>query len=140
MSNRIGERLARRARQRLGGTWVKDAYLASWHGLYGPERVIRRRLDTDGNSWLIAAGFVFVTAPAGILIGELTKHWSGKIDDPVVRNSRCGAGKNLRQSGPYRHGAAEKTIPTQSRGFCRSHGRFERSGELAHSIADIGWY
>jgi hypothetical protein len=52
---------------------------------------LRRRLDTDSNIWLITAGFVAVTAPAGILIGELTRQWSGRIDDPG--NSLVNAGK-----------------------------------------------
>ncbi|HTR28048.1 MAG TPA: DUF3307 domain-containing protein [Puia sp.] len=52
---------------------------------------LRRRLDTDSNAWLITAGFVFVTAPAGILIGELTRQWSRRIDDP--ENSLVNAGK-----------------------------------------------
>lgn len=47
MSNRIRERLLRRARQQLGGTWVKDAYLASWHGFHGAERAIRRLAGSD---------------------------------------------------------------------------------------------
>jgi hypothetical protein len=48
-------------------------------------------LDTDRNIWIALAGFVFVTAPAGILIGEATSHWSEKIDDPD--NSLVNAGK-----------------------------------------------
>ena len=51
----------------------------------------RHRLDTDRNIWIVLAGFVFVTVPAGILIGELTRHWSEKIDDPD--NSLVNAGK-----------------------------------------------
>jgi Protein of unknown function (DUF3307) len=52
---------------------------------------LRHRLDTDRDIWVALAGFVFVTAPAGILIGELTRHWSEKIDDPD--NSLVDAGK-----------------------------------------------
>ncbi|HLX67771.1 MAG TPA: DUF3307 domain-containing protein, partial [Puia sp.] len=52
---------------------------------------INRRLDTDRNIWIGLVGFVFATVPAGILIGELTKHWSEKIDDPG--NSLVNAGK-----------------------------------------------
>ena len=44
MSNRFQTRLLRRARAQLGGTWVKDAYLASQRGLYGVERAVRGRL------------------------------------------------------------------------------------------------
>ena|SRR5579863_3489258 len=52
---------------------------------------VRHQLDTDPNIWIALAGFVFVTAPAGILIGELTRNWSEKIDDPG--NSLINAGK-----------------------------------------------
>ena len=34
--------MLRLAREQLGGTWVKDAYLASRRGLYGAERAVRR--------------------------------------------------------------------------------------------------
>src|SRR6202042_3687365 len=33
---------------------------------------LRRLLNTDGHGWIVLAGFVFVTSPAGILIGQLT--------------------------------------------------------------------
>jgi hypothetical protein len=39
----------------------------------------------------VVAGFVFVTTPAGILIGQLTHQWSRKIDD--ADNSLAHAGK-----------------------------------------------
>lgn len=37
------------------------------------------------------AAFVFVTTPAGIMIGRLTGQWSKKIDDPD--NNLANAGK-----------------------------------------------
>jgi hypothetical protein len=37
------------------------------------------------------AGFVFVTSPAGVLVGQLTRQWSMKIDD--ADNSLANAGK-----------------------------------------------
>jgi hypothetical protein len=50
-----------------------------------------RRLDADEHFWVVAAAFLFVTTPAGILIGKMTSRWSGKIDDPG--NSLANAGK-----------------------------------------------
>jgi hypothetical protein len=67
------------------GCWlVTFQYWDIWDDLRG-------RLDTDRRFWIVLAAFVFVTAPAGILIGELTKRWSGKINDP--ENSLVDAGK-----------------------------------------------
>jgi hypothetical protein len=52
---------------------------------------LRRRLDADPHAWVMLAAFVFVTSPAGILIGQLTGQWSRKIDD--ADNSLAHAGK-----------------------------------------------
>lgn len=52
---------------------------------------MRQRFNSDVHSWIVLAAFVFVTAPAGILIGQLTSGWSKKIDDP--ENSLAHAGK-----------------------------------------------
>lgn len=52
---------------------------------------LQRRLSTDIHGWIVLAAFVFVTSPAGILIGQLTSGWSKKIDDP--ENSLANAGK-----------------------------------------------
>lgn len=52
---------------------------------------LRRRLSSDEHGWIILAAFVFVTTPAGILIGQLTGQWSKKIDDP--ENNLANAGK-----------------------------------------------
>lgn len=54
-------------------------------------RNLRQRLATDPHDWLLAAAFIFVTSPAGILIGQLTGQWSSKIDDSD--NSLAHAGK-----------------------------------------------
>jgi hypothetical protein len=54
-------------------------------------RNLSRRLETDLQGWILVAGFVFVTSPAGILIGQLTGQWSRKIDD--TDNSLAHAGK-----------------------------------------------
>ncbi len=61
---------------------------------------IHRVLTTDVHGWIVLAGFVFVTSPAGILIGQLTSQWSNKIDDP--ENSLANAGKWI--------GVAERVI------------------------------
>lgn len=52
---------------------------------------LRDRLNTDLHGWIVLAAFVFVTSPAGILIGQLTGQWRTKIDDP--ENSLANAGK-----------------------------------------------
>ncbi len=52
---------------------------------------LRRRVETDIHGWIVLAAFVFVTTPAGILIGQLTNGWSKKIDDP--ENSLANAGQ-----------------------------------------------
>lgn len=54
-------------------------------------RQLRQGLHMDVHSWVLLAAFVFVTNPAGILIGVLTSEWSKKIDDP--ENSLVNAGK-----------------------------------------------
>ncbi|MCK9402868.1 MAG: DUF3307 domain-containing protein [Chitinophagaceae bacterium] len=50
-------------------------------------------LQFNGNShiWVIITAFVFVTTPAGILIGQLTKKWQEKVEDKD--NSLANAGK-----------------------------------------------
>jgi hypothetical protein len=54
-------------------------------------RQLRQGLHMDVHGWVLLAAFVFVTNPAGILIGVLTSEWSKKIDDP--ENSLVNAGK-----------------------------------------------
>src|SRR5579859_445595 len=61
---------------------------------------LRQRLNSDLHVWLLLAAFVFLTSPVGILIGQLTRQWSKKIDDP--ENSLASAGKWI--------GVAERTI------------------------------
>lgn len=68
----------------IGCWWVS---FQDW-GLWGE---LRRWLNTDIHGWTVLAAFVFVTSPAGILIGQLTSGWSEKIDDP--ENSLANAGK-----------------------------------------------
>lgn len=50
-----------------------------------------QKLNNDQHDWILLTAFVFLTNPAGILIGQLTRQWSKKIDDP--ENSLANAGK-----------------------------------------------
>jgi len=52
---------------------------------------IGRWMNADEHHWIVLTAFVFVTTPAGILIGQLTDRWSRKIEDPG--NSLVNAGK-----------------------------------------------
>jgi hypothetical protein len=58
-----------------------------WTGIQS----LRDRLEKDPHSWGLIAAFVFLTTPAGILIGQLTAQWSRKIDD--ADQSLAHAGK-----------------------------------------------
>lgn len=49
-----------------------------------------QQLNTQAGFWKVMTAFVFVTAPAGILIGQLTKQWRDKITDA---ESLANAGK-----------------------------------------------
>jgi hypothetical protein len=69
----------------IAGCWIFTFH--DWSFVAG----LRRRLDGDLHAWILLAGFVFVTTPAGILIGQLTSQWSRKIDDP--ENSLAKAGR-----------------------------------------------
>jgi hypothetical protein len=65
-----------------------------WYFTFDGGGVVRlgwQRLNDDPHSWTVIAAFVFVTTPAGILIGQLTKQWSQKIND--AENSLVNAGK-----------------------------------------------
>jgi hypothetical protein len=69
----------------IAGCWIFTFQdWAFWGGLC-------RRVNADLHGWIVLAAFVFVTVPAGILIGQLTSGWSKKIDDP--ENSLASAGK-----------------------------------------------
>jgi Protein of unknown function (DUF3307) len=69
---------------------IAGCWLMTFRGADPFER-LGRLLNTDAHGWIVLAGFVFVTSPAGILIGQLTSQWSRKIDDP--ENSLANAGK-----------------------------------------------
>jgi len=49
------------------------------------------KLNQDANLWANITAFVFVSFPAGIIIGQLTKHWRDKVRDP--QNNLENAGK-----------------------------------------------
>ncbi|HVS96232.1 MAG TPA: DUF3307 domain-containing protein, partial [Puia sp.] len=57
-------------------------------------------VNADGHHWIVVTAFVFVTTPAGVLIGQLTDQWSRRIADPD--NSLVNAGKWI--------GVAERVI------------------------------
>ena len=50
-----------------------------------------KQLNSNTHSWIVLTAFVFMTSPAGILIGQLTSRWSEKVDDS--ENSLANAGK-----------------------------------------------
>ncbi len=54
-------------------------------------RLAFRQLNGELHIWVLATAFVFVTTPAGILIGELTRQWRDKLDD--ADHSLANAGK-----------------------------------------------
>ena len=58
-----------------------------------------QKLNTQLSTWKIIAGFVFITTPAGILIGQFTRQWRDKIEGA---ESLANAGKWI--------GIAERTI------------------------------
>ncbi|HMH21625.1 MAG TPA: DUF3307 domain-containing protein [Puia sp.] len=85
----------RNARYFLVDQLLHLAVIASlWYFIFDGGGIIRlywQRLNADPHSWTVIAAFVFVTTPAGVLIGQLTKQWSRKISD--ADNSLANAGK-----------------------------------------------
>ena len=69
----------------IGGCW----YIT--FGYVDVVRSWRNWFDNDLHHWVLLVAFVFVTTPTGILIGNLTRQWSRKIDD--ADNSLTNAGK-----------------------------------------------
>ncbi|HXB94844.1 MAG TPA: DUF3307 domain-containing protein [Puia sp.] len=68
--------------------------LGCWQLTFGDGEIFERLgrwMNDDRHHWIILTAFVFVTSPAGILIGVLTDKWSKKIKDP--ENSLADAGK-----------------------------------------------
>jgi hypothetical protein len=57
-------------------------------------QLLWQHINVSPYVWKVATAFVFVTFPAGILIGELTKKWSNNIKaDPTDNISLVDAGK-----------------------------------------------
>ncbi|MFT4156001.1 DUF3307 domain-containing protein [Parafilimonas sp.] len=46
--------------------------------------------DIGLHGWVLITAFVFVTAPAGILIGQLTHSWREKVEDPDHNLANAG--------------------------------------------------
>ena len=44
-------------------------------------------LNTNAAFWKIATGIIFLTMPAGILIGKMTQHWRENIEDAESLNN-----------------------------------------------------
>ena len=68
--------------------------VACWLAIFRDVEVwsrIGRWMNGDVHNWIVLTALVFVTSPAGILIGQLTERWSLRIDDPG--NSLVNAGK-----------------------------------------------
>lgn len=56
-----------------------------WYFLFGhSEQVpdIVKNLSFNSHAWVLVTGFIFLTTPAGILIGQLTRTWREKISNP----------------------------------------------------------
>ena len=62
----------------------------TWQDMTGVRSWIQR-WNGDLHDWVMLGAFVFVTSPAGILIGQLTSQWSKRIDD--TDQSLAHAGK-----------------------------------------------
>lgn len=64
-----------------------------WYVIFFDPGFIRSQLSqwaNNGHFWIISTAIVFLTSPAGILIGKLTKQWRDKIEDA---ESLANAGK-----------------------------------------------
>jgi len=68
----------------IAGCWF--VIFIKWHDVQAGWH----RLDAQAATWKIITAFVFLTAPAGILIGQLTKQWRDKI---AGAESLANAGK-----------------------------------------------
>jgi len=68
----------------IAGCWY--ALFVKWADV----QTLWQQLNTQVSTWKIITAFVFLTAPAGIFIGQLTKKWRDKIDGA---ESLANAGK-----------------------------------------------
>ena len=67
--------------------------LACWYFTFQPCSMLRSawdQINTNAHFWVVLAAIVFVTKPAGILIGQMTRQWREKIEDA---ESLANAGK-----------------------------------------------
>lgn len=78
-------------RRELLGWFVLDqvlhlaVILACWYwSFYQPAdlRLLSLSIGNDSNFWALTAAVVFLTAPCGILIGQLTRRWREQIANP----------------------------------------------------------
>ena len=53
-------------------------------------RGLRSQVSNNDHFWIVATAVVFLTSPAGIFIGKMTKQWRDKIEDA---ESLANAGK-----------------------------------------------
>ncbi|MBL7697905.1 MAG: DUF3307 domain-containing protein [Chitinophagaceae bacterium] len=67
--------------------------IISWYVLFIPKDQaieVYKKLTIDSHLWALTAAVLFLTTPAGILIGQLTRRWREKISNP---ESLANAGK-----------------------------------------------
>jgi hypothetical protein len=69
----------------IAGCWYFSFF--DWNHI----RLAFGQLNGELHIWILVTAFVFVTTPAGILIGELTRQWRDKLDD--ADHSLANAGK-----------------------------------------------
>jgi hypothetical protein len=59
--------------------------IGCWYFFFGDRELlidVYRKYSVNAHAWIFATAVVFLTAPAGILIGQLTKRWRDKIINP----------------------------------------------------------
>lgn len=67
--------------------------IACWYYLFFPKEELfdlLNRINIEKRLWIFVTTVIFLTAPAGILIGQLTRRWRDKISNP---ESLANAGK-----------------------------------------------
>jgi uncharacterized membrane protein YidH (DUF202 family) len=73
--------------------------LPCWQYKWSDVTATWQQLNEEVNTWKTLTAFVFLTAPAGILIGQLTKQWRDKLPEA----------ENLANAGKW-IGIAERII------------------------------
>jgi len=56
-----------------------------WYFFFGDRTYVTdviRNIYLNRHAWILVTGFIFLTTPAGILIGQLTRIWREKISNP----------------------------------------------------------